>query len=157
MFKHLHIVGCSPRSGTTLLHEVMVTCFEIDKHYDHEIRFNLVTGDDDDIVVTKRPKDTMYMPAVLDGDPELYVIYVLRDPRDVICSRHGKDERLYYSNIRLYRELHRYARQMYGHDRFLEVRYEDLVHDADATQARIMEAFTWISAVSTASRHCTAL
>jgi hypothetical protein len=144
MFKHLHIVACSPRSGTTLLHEVMVTCFEVDKHYDHEIRFHLVTGEDGDIVITKRPKDTMYMPALLDSDPELYVIYVLRDPRDVICSRHGKDESMYYSNIRLYRELHDYARQMRGHDRFLEIRYEDFVRDPDATQARIMEAFTWL-------------
>ena len=39
MFRHLHIVACSPRSGTTLLHEAMVTCFRADKHYDHEIRF----------------------------------------------------------------------------------------------------------------------
>ena len=79
MFKHIHIVACSPRSGTTLLHEVMVTCFKVDKHYDHEIRFHLVSADDGQILITKRPKDTMYMPAVIDRDPELYVI--LRDAR----------------------------------------------------------------------------
>ena len=109
MFKHLHIVACSPRSGTTLLHEAMVTCFKVDKHYDHEVRFNLVTADDGDIVITKRPKDTMYMPEVID-DPELYVLYVMRDPRDVIVSRHGKNKDMYYSNIRLFRELHGYAK-----------------------------------------------
>ncbi|MEJ2172572.1 MAG: hypothetical protein ACO22K_10035 [Woeseiaceae bacterium] len=27
MFRHNHIVACSPRSGTTLLHEAIVTCF----------------------------------------------------------------------------------------------------------------------------------
>jgi hypothetical protein len=27
MFRHNHIVACSPRSGTTLLHEASVTCF----------------------------------------------------------------------------------------------------------------------------------
>ena len=31
------------------------------------------------------------MPALIKDDPELYVIYVMRDPRDTICSRHGKD------------------------------------------------------------------
>ena len=144
MFKHLHIVACSPRSGTTLLHEVMVTCFEVDKHYDHEIRFNLVSAEDDQLLITKRPKDTMYMPAVLDDDPELYVIYVLRDPRDVICSRHGKDKSMYYSNIRLWRELHAYARKMYGHERFLEVRYEDFVRDPDETQRKIATKFPWL-------------
>ena len=144
MFKHLHIVACSPRSGTTLLHEVMVTCFRIDKHYDHEIRFNLVSAEAGQTLITKRPKDTMYMPAVIDDDPELYVIYVLRDPRDVICSRHGKDRSMYYSNIRLYRDLHAYARKMAGHERFLEVRYEDLVRDPDATQRSIQEKFPWL-------------
>ena len=105
-FKHLHIVACSPRSGTTLLHEVMVTCFRVDKHYDHEIRFNLVAAGDNQVLITKRPKDAMYMAAVID-DPELYVIYVMRDPRDVIVSRHGKSRNMYYSNIRLWRLLRR--------------------------------------------------
>ena len=144
MFKHIHIVACSPRSGTTLLHEVMVTCFRTDKHYDHEIRFNLVSAEDGQILITKRPKDTMYMPAVLDDDPELYVVYVLRDPRDVICSRHGKDKSMYYSNIRLYRDLHACAKRMYGHERFLEVRYEDFVRDPDATQRLIQDKFPWL-------------
>ena len=148
MWKHLHIVACSPRSGTTLLHEVMVTCFDIDKHYDHEIRFHLVTGEDGQVVITKRPKDTMYMPEVLDDDPELYVIYVLRDPRDVICSRHGKNKDMYYSNVRLWRQMHAYAKRMYGHERFLEVRYEDFVRDPDTTQKAIEEKFPWLN-----SRH----
>lgn len=144
MFRHLHIVACSPRTGTTLLHEVMVTCFKVDKHYDHEIRFNLVTGEDGQLVVTKRPKDTMYMPAVLHDDPELFVIYLLRDPRDTICSRHGKDKSIYYSNIRLWRQMHDYARKMQGHERFLEVRYEDFVSSPDATQQMIMNQFPWL-------------
>jgi hypothetical protein len=144
VFKHLHIVACSPRSGTTLLHEVMVTCFRIDKHYDHEIRFHLVKADDGQTLITKRPKDTMYMPAVIDGDPELYVIYVMRDPRDTICSRHGKEKSIYYSNIRLWRQMHEYSKKMAGHERFLEVRYEDFVRDPDATQELIAEKFPWL-------------
>ena len=147
MFKHIHIVACSPRSGTTLLHEVMVTCFRTDKHYDHEIRFNLVSADEGQILITKRPKDTMYMPRVINDDEELYVIYVLRDPRDVICSRHAKDKSIYYSNIRLWREMHAYARKMYGHDRFLEIRYEDFVRDPDTTQERIHKKFPWLEKI----------
>jgi hypothetical protein len=122
----------------------MVTCFKVDKHYDHEIRFHLVSADDGQILVTKRPKDTMYMPALVNDDPELYVIYVMRDPRDVIVSRHGKDKSIYYSNIRLWRQMHAYAKQMVGHERFLEVRYEDFVRDPDSTQQRISEKFPWL-------------
>jgi len=144
MFKHLHIVACSPRSGTTLLAEVMATCFKVDKHYDHEVRFNLVSAEDGQILITKRPKDTMYMPAIIDDDPEIFVIYVMRDPRDVIVSRHGKDKGMYYSNMRLWRQMHACARQMYGHERFLEIRYEDFVRDPDATQRLIAEKFPWL-------------
>lgn len=143
MFKHLHIVGCSPRSGTTLLHEAMVTCFKVDKHYDHEVRFNQVTANDGEIVITKRPKDTMYMPAVI-ADPELYVIYVMRDPRDVIVSRHGKDKDMYYSNIRLWRELHACAKKISSHERFLQVNYEEFVAKPDIVQAKIARKFPWL-------------
>ncbi len=143
MFKHLHIVGCSPRSGTTLLHEAMVTCFKVDKHYDHEVRFNQVTAVDGDIVITKRPKDTMYMPSVID-DPELFVVYVMRDPRDVIVSRHGKDRSMYYSNIRLFRELNGYAKKIAGHERFLQVNYEEFVSKPDIVQAKIARKFPWL-------------
>ena len=145
-FRHLHIVACSPRSGTTLLHEVMVNCFKVDKHYDHEIRFHLVTAADGQFVITKRPKDTMYMAEVID-DPELYVIYVMRDPRDVIVSRHGKNKDMYYSNIRLWREMHAYAKSLYGHERFLEIRYEDFVTDPDAVQEVIAAKFPWLERV----------
>ena len=144
MYKHLHIVACSPRSGTTLLHEVMVTCFRIDRHYDHEIRFNLVDGSDGELVLTKRPKDTMYMPKVIDSVPETFVIYVVRDPRDVIVSRHGKDKSKYYANIRLWRQMHRYARSMYDSPNFLEIKYEDFVSRPDDVQDVIAARFPWL-------------
>ena len=153
MFKHLHIVACSPRSGTTLLHEAMVTCFRVDKHYDHEVRFNLVSAEDGQILLTKRPKDTMYLQAILQHDPEFYVIYMLRDPRDVIVSRHGKNRDMYYSNIRLWREMHAYAKPLYGHARFLEIRYEDFVTDPDATQRRIAEKFPWLEQIHAFSEY----
>lgn len=122
----------------------MVTCFKVDKHYDHEMRFNLVSADAGQVLLTKRPKDTMYVQAILESDPEFYVIYMLRDPRDVIVSRHGKNKDMYYANIRLWREMHAYAKPLYGHDRFLEVRYEDFVNDPDATQDAIVRKFPWL-------------
>ncbi|MEM7432878.1 MAG: sulfotransferase family protein [Pseudomonadota bacterium] len=143
MFRHLHIVACSPRSGTTLLHEVMVTCFEVGRHYDHEVRFNLVDADVDGLLLTKRPKDVMYMPEVID-DPGVFVLYLMRDPRDVICSRHGKDKDIYYSNIRLWRELHGYAKAITDHANFLQVNYEDFVTDPDATQQSMIDRWPWL-------------
>ncbi len=130
-----------------------MTCFKVDKHYDHEVRFNLVSGDDGQILVTKRPKDTMYMPAVIDDDPEIYVIYVMRDPRDVIASRHGKDKSMYYSNIRLWRQMHACAKRMIGHERFLQIRYEDFVRDPDGIQQLITEKFPWLEKIHNFSEY----
>ncbi len=143
MFRHLHIVACSPRSGTTLLHEAMITCFKVDKHYDHEIRFNEVSAGGGQLLITKRPKDIMYMQAVID-DPKLYVIFLMRDPRDVIVSRHGKNTDMYYANIRLWREMYGFATPMVGHERFLMVRYENFVSDPDAVQNEIMAKYPWL-------------
>jgi len=131
----------------------MVTCFRADRHYDHEVRFHLVRARAGEVVITKRPKDTMYMPALLSQDPALYVVYLLRDPRDVICSRHGKDRSVYYSNIRLWRQMHGYARRMAGHPRFVQVRYEDFVADPDATQDRIVQRFPWLQELHRFSRY----
>ena len=130
-----------------------MTCFKVDKHYDHEVRFNLVSADDGQILITKRPKDTMYMPAVIDDDSEIYVIYVMRDPRDVIVSRHGKDKSIYYSNIRLWRQMHACARRMIGHERFLQIRYEDFVRDPDGTQQLITEKFPWLEKIHNFSEY----
>lgn len=144
MFKHLHIVSCAPRSGTTLLHEVMATCFVVDKHYDHEMRFHKAWAEDEQILLTKRPKDTLYVPELLRIDPEFYVIYLLRDPRDVIVSRHAKDDSRYYVNVRVWRELHAIAESVRDHERFLRVKYEDFVREPDRTQAAIAERFPWL-------------
>lgn len=147
MFKHLHIVSCSPRSGTTLLHEVMVTCFKIDKHYDHELRFHKASAQSGQILLTKRPKDTLYIPELLARDPEFFVIYLLRDPRDVIVSRHAKDDSRYYVNVRVWREMHAIAKAVDGHERFLSLKYEDFVSAPDETQALICQRFPWLQSI----------
>jgi len=95
----------------------------------------------------------MYLRAILELDPEFYVIYMLRDPRDVIVSRHGKNRDMYYSNIRLWREMQAYAKPLYGHERFLEIRYEDFVREPDATQRRIADKFPWLEQIHAFSEY----
>ncbi|MGB3724502.1 MAG: sulfotransferase [Glaciecola sp.] len=144
MFQQIHIVACSPRTGTTLLHEAMVTCFKVDKHYDHEVRFNQSTAERSQVLVTKRPKDTYYMSKVLGNTPGLHTIYLLRDPRDAIVSRHGKDKSKFYSNIPLWRDLHAHGKALQGFDNCLVIRYEDFVTNPDACQKRIQQKFPWL-------------
>jgi hypothetical protein len=147
MYKQVHIVGCSPRSGTTLLYEMMSACFEFDRCYGHETRFNRTTALRGETLLTKRPKDTQFMPDVLAHIEDFWVIYCLRDPRDVIVSKHRIAGDRYYSNLRLWREQHAYAQKMISHPRCITVRYEDLVTDPDSVQHALLDAIPWLKAL----------
>lgn len=147
MYKQVHIVGCSPRSGTTLLYEMMSACFEFDRCYGHETRFNRTTALRGETLLTKRPKDTQFMPDVLAHIEDFWVIYCLRDPRDVIVSKHRIAGDRYYSNLRLWREQHQHAQKMMSHPRCITVRYEDLVTQPDAVQRQLEQAIPWLREV----------
>jgi len=142
--KRIHIVGCSPRSGTTLLAEAMISCFGIDLYENHEasiFRQPVRTGK---IYLTKRPGDICVIGPVLRMDPDLYVIYMLRDPRDIICSKHGKDPDRYWVGLSAWNVYSFYGRKLQGHGRFMVVRYEDLVGNPDMIQARLMERMPFL-------------
>ena len=144
MYKQIHIVGCSPRSGTTLLYEMMSACCAFDKLYGHETRFNRTSAEPGQTLLTKRPKDTQFMPSVLQHVDDFWVIYCLRDPRDVVVSKHKIAGDSYYSNLRLWREQHAYAESMKNHPRFIQVKYEDLVSDPDRVQSSLEAAIPWL-------------
>lgn len=137
MGKHIHIVGCSPRSGTSLMQELMTTCFEIDDFCDHERSIFRASDFKGDVVCTKNPREIPYVSWLLRCNPELYVIYVLRDPRSVVCSKHKKDPDNYYSSLKVWQESEALRSALVGHSRFLTVKYEDLVSTPDCVQKEI--------------------
>ena len=49
--------------------------------------------------------------------------------------------------------MHGYSRQMAGHERYLEIRYEDFVRDPDATQQLIAEKFPWLEKIHNFSEY----
>jgi hypothetical protein len=88
--ERIHVVGAGPRTGTTLLAECMVSCFAIDAFEPHEAslcRHKRNVG----IYLTKNPVDLHIVSPRLLIDRHLHVIAMLRDPRDVIVSRHPND------------------------------------------------------------------
>ena len=144
MMRRLHIVGC-PRSGTTLMMELMVTCFEKSGYCDHEMSLFEEPEGSPELFYSKQPSDIKFLQHVYPKDPELYVLYMVRDPRSVITSIHGSRPDEYFCNFRAWKACADAAKNYAGDSRFLKIRYEDLVNDPDAVQMEIMQKFGFLN------------
>jgi hypothetical protein len=139
----IHIVGVSPRTGTTLLAECMVACLKIDGYEPHEASISrLRVGPN--VYLTKLPRDLMAVEPRLMLDRTFHVICLMRDPRDVIVSRHGQAPDRYWTPLRIWKQRVGMVRRLANHGRFLLVRYEDLVSDPDGTDRRIRERLRFL-------------
>ena len=96
--QRIHVVGVSPRTGTTLLAECMTACFAIDAFEDHEAPL-MKHRSRANIYLTKNPGDIWIVRPRLLVDPRFHVIAMLRDPRDVIVSRHLLDPNRYWAPL----------------------------------------------------------
>lgn len=142
--KRIHIVGSSPRTGTTLMTELFVNGFHIDGFTEHEVSIFKKLDRTYEIFCSKNPQDIMHAPWLLHLDQNLWFIHMLRDPRDVVVSFHGKDKSKYWTNLRIWNNHHSGFRKVVGHPRFIPVRYEDLVCDPDSVQTQIMEKIPFL-------------
>ena len=139
----LHVVGCR-RSGTTLLYELISTCFEHDEACDHE-RSIFDSPCPPGLSFSKKPSDVTHIRTAFEADPNLYLVYVLRDPRSVVTSIHPSRPNIYFASFERWLRYEAAAVQMKDHPRFLEVRYEALVADPLAVQTSLREAFPFLA------------
>ena len=70
----IHIVGSSPRSGTTLMFELLTACFEIDKFGRHEVSLFRYPARPEGAFASKKPTDFVHVCRLMRWDPMLYVI-----------------------------------------------------------------------------------
>jgi hypothetical protein len=134
--ERIHVTGLGPRTGTTLMAESMIACFAIDAFDDHEAQVFKLRRDRA-VYLSKWPGAMISVRRRLRFDPHFHVVVMLRDPRDVVTSRHRQDAARYWAPLRLWKRNFRYARPILGHPRVIPVRYEDLVRDPDGVQAEI--------------------
>lgn len=134
--KHVHIVSVSPRTGTTLMMELMVSSFEFDDCPVHEHTLLLPPVSQPDLYCSKcpSPQDLRIARSALKQNPNLWIIGMVRDPRDVIVSRHGSRPDLYWGSLDIIKERSGHFLQAMQHPRFILIRYEDLVRDPDSIQ-----------------------
>lgn len=152
--RRLHVVGC-PRSGTTLLAELIATSFAGVGHDEHELSIFRPAPRSCPLYVSKKPMDVKRIAPLLRADRHLFVIGVHRDPRAVITSQIEGEGRYRIPYDRWERCITA-ARGLAGHPRYLEVEYERLVRDPDAVQADIEARFPFLErrhAFSEFARH----
>lgn len=123
-------------------------------------------------ILDKLPGNYLYLPLILAALPNARIIHIRRNPMDTCLAIYKQlfaDAYLYsYDLEELARHYRRYAhlmsvwRERFG-DRFIEVDYEDLVADPEATLRKVLqyvglswepaclEYFTAASSVTTAS------
>jgi len=142
--KRIHIVGVSPRTGTTLMTEAIKTCFNVDYYTDHEDQLFTRAPGNPDIYLTKSPKDIMIVGPSLYVDPNLFVICMIRDPRDIICSKHKKDPGRYWAGLKYWKTYSKIVRKLADHPRFIPVYYEKFVSDPDEIQKMIAEKIPFL-------------
>jgi hypothetical protein len=134
LLKRIHVVGLSPRTGTTLMVELLVASFKIDGHADHEMSVFGQPDQNCNIFCSKLPGDLLNVGPLLRFDPRLWVINMVRDPRDVVVSRHARAPSKYWVHLGIWKQRRRAAKRLANHPRFITVRYEDLVNDPDRVQ-----------------------
>ncbi len=143
--KRIHITGC-PRSGTTLMMEMMRTCFHNDAFCMHEMSiFEKPESGHPEIFFSKQPSDIRWIKSLLRADDNLYVINMIRDPRAVITSIHRNFPGMYFCNFRIWNECHQKSQQLMKHPHFLQIRYEDLVADPGQVQDAIQKVIPFLA------------
>lgn len=143
--KRIHIIGASSRTGTTLLLEVMKNCFDIDKYSEHEDRLFTRAKGSSKIFLTKFPKDAAIISPSLYLDPDLFVICMIRDPRDVICSIHHNVPNNYYVGLKYWKYFIHKIEKLQKHTRFISIKYEFFVSNPDEVQNMIMEKMPFLN------------
>lgn len=102
---------------------------------------------EDGAVCTKNPQDHRLVSALIDRDENQWFISMVRDPRDVISSRHGLHPGVYWANLRQWRGWLDSTRPFRHHPRLIEVRYEELVKNPDAVQQTLAKRLPFLAAV----------
>ena len=150
--ERIHVVGVGPRTGTTLMAECISACFAIDASEPHEARLTRHRWNVG-VYLTKYPAEIALVAPRLRLDRHFHVVCMIRDPRDVVVSVHGRDQRRYWAPLRLWLKQAANLRRLLGSERFILVRYEDLVARPDDVQAELARRLPFLKKTAVFSRY----
>jgi len=124
---------------------MIAACFEINARCEHEQSIFEPVGHHSGLYLSKKPSDITHIRRILIEDPNLYVIYMLRDPRSVITSIHPSKSDIYFASFERWQRYELAARALRSHPRFIQIRYESLVENPDKEQLRVAESFKFLT------------
>lgn len=146
MTKRIHITSSGPRTGTTLLTEVIKNCYEIDCYCEHEasIAKSNTSFGNCNTVLTKLPSSTHKLRTILNNVKNAFVICIIRDPRDMIVSYHGRITGQYYCGLNFWLNFLSDYEKLKNHPRFILIRYEDFTTNPDEIQKQIEQKIPFL-------------
>ena len=161
-FKRIHIVGCS-RSGTTLLYFAL-SAFRDTILYNREVSvWNWPTmlntleliakkgfSRKDSFIITKRnanwwKKEKLNQLIKFVENFNIGIIYLVRDPRDVLLSKHPLSEKKYFVDFDLWKnsiDAGEYLqKELANYPKLLVIRYEDLILNISQVEQALKTTF----------------
>ena len=139
----LHVVGCA-RSGTTLMMELLWYAYDFSGRCEHEQSLFRPIPAGERLYLSKKPPDTKRIERAFLADEKLFVIAMVRDPRDMAVSRHANFPDIYFSGFERWLSYQDAIERLAEHPRWLIVRYEDLLAEPQSVQAAIESNFPFL-------------
>jgi hypothetical protein len=145
-----HILICGyPRSGTTLLLMMMEYALPKARFFGREVaawRAATFQWRNHAVVISKVPTDIFRLHRIRNfyktRRAKLKTIIMIRDPRDVLSSHHPDTGReAYFMDFEQWKDVHTDVMRYRNDTDVMLLKYEDLVGDPGAVQARV-DAFT---------------
>jgi hypothetical protein len=133
--------------------EAMIACYNIDHYTRHEDRIFKAPPANARIFLTKCPKDILVVGPLLRANPSLYVICMIRDPRDTVVSRHGKDPNKYWVSLSYWNTYIEYWRHIKDHPRLITIKYEDFVSRPDSIQDELISRWPFLEKLAPFSQY----
>ena len=128
-------------------------CFDVGEFVSNETRLGKRMPRGEAVLVTKCPGEERLAPVLLPLDHQLWFIFMLRDPRDVVVSEHIAAPGRYWSDLQSWRQAAAIYDQLKNHPRFIVVRYEDLVRDPDKVQRELAARMSFLKTTAPFSQY----
>lgn len=96
------------------------------------------------IILTKSPSSIGGLELIQRLSKDLFIICIIRDPRDMVVSKHGRFPDTYYCGLNYWIKFVKDFRKIKDLSRFILIKYEDFTSNPDEIQDYIESRITFL-------------